>query len=239
MARQIDAAALLCRTSDRTAGAGLGAAALADALQGDRIGRSSEPHVAHWADDLKAARNCIADAGRLVRGSLAAGRFPVLTASDCTIAIGTLPEVSEEAEIVWLDAHGDFNTPSSTPSGFLGGMCLAAACGLWDAGFPAIDPGRVTLWGVRDLDPEEAEAVAAAGLRRDSDPDGPAYVHLDLDVLDPEVMSAQFPVPGGWTFEQLEQRLRRLDVIGVEVTAFEDPRPELVERLATLLRSLA
>ena len=49
----------------------------------------------------------------------------------------TLPTVLRhvpEARVVWLDAHGDFNTPATTPSGFLGGMCLAAACGRWDAG---------------------------------------------------------------------------------------------------------
>ena len=40
-----------------------------------------------------------------------------------------------DVRVLWLDAHGDFNTPETTPSGFLGGMCLAAACGRWDAGF--------------------------------------------------------------------------------------------------------
>ena len=48
-----------------------------------------------------------------------------------------------DVHVLWLDAHGDFNTPETTPSGFLGGMCLAAACGRWDSGFePALEPAR-------------------------------------------------------------------------------------------------
>ena len=58
-----------------------------------------------------------------------AGAQPVLTASDCSICIATLPEVvlhEPDVHVAWIDAHGDFNTPETTPSGFLGGMCLAA-----------------------------------------------------------------------------------------------------------------
>ena len=67
---------------------------------------------------------------------------------------------------LWIDAHGDFNTPETTPSGFLGGMCLAAACGRWDAGWPdTIDPASVSFLGVRDLDPGEREEVAARRRR--------------------------------------------------------------------------
>ena len=69
---------------------------------------------------------------------LAAGRFPLLTASDCSICMTTFQAVVRHApdvHVLWLDAHADSNTPDTTPSGFLGGMCLAAACGHWDAGF--------------------------------------------------------------------------------------------------------
>src|SRR3712207_9452169 len=82
----------------------------------------------------------------------------------------TLPAVLRHrpgAHVLWLDAHGDFNTPETTPSGFLGGMCLAAACGVWDDGLgaaPAADPARVVMCGVRDLDPGERALVDERGV---------------------------------------------------------------------------
>ena len=60
----------------------------------------------------------------------------MLLAADCSMSMTTLPTAlrhQPEARVLWLDAHGDFNTPDTTPSGYLGGMCLAAA-GEWDAG---------------------------------------------------------------------------------------------------------
>ena len=101
--------------------------------------------------------------------------------------------------MLWLDAHGDFNTPETTPSGFLGGMCLAAACGRWDAGWPeTIDPAAVLILGVRDLDPGEREDVAAARRARPAcRREGPVYVHLDLDVLDPTSCPSSSRCPAG------------------------------------------
>ena len=70
-----------------------------------------------------------------------------------------------DVHVLWLDAHGDFNTPDTTPSAFLGGMCLAAACGRWDAGFePSLEPARVLMCGVRDLDAGERVLVETAGV---------------------------------------------------------------------------
>ena len=133
-----------------------------------------------------------------------------------------------DVHVAWIDAHGDFNTPATTPSGFLGGMCLAAACGRWEAdGWPGtLDPARVHLLGVRDLDPGEEREVEAAGLSAEI-PDGvPLYVHLDTDVLDPSVMAAQFAVPDGWDARRLQGQLAELAagcrIVGVEITALED-----------------
>jgi len=134
--------------------------------------------------------------------------------------------------VVWLDAHGDSNTPETTPSGFLGGMCLGASVGLWDSGFaPALDPERVYGVGIRDLD-EGEWAPQPLG----DDRSGPFYVHLDLDVLDPSIMPAQFAVPGGLGLEELRGVLASLEnVVGVEVTAFEGGS---VEDMASLVREL-
>jgi arginase family enzyme len=108
-------------------------------------------------------------------------------------------------------------------------MCLAAACGRWDAGGGdgTVDPRRVHLLGVRDLDPGEAAEVEAAGVSAEV-PDGvPVYVHLDADVLDPSVHASQFPVPEGWSAARLRAQLAELaascSIVGVEVTAVEDP----------------
>ena len=119
--------------------------------------------------------------------------------------------------------------PETTPSGFLGGMCLGAACGRWDAGWPeTIDPRDVWFLGVRDLDPGEKVEVEAAGVRSGVPSDGPVYVHLDLDALDPSVLPTQFPVPGGMQADEVRSVLAGLvddgRLVGLEVTAFEQPR---------------
>jgi arginase len=163
----------------------------------------------------------------------------VITASDCAICIGTFPAVvarERGVRFLWLDAHGDFNTPETTASGYLGGMALAAACGVWDAsGGETVDPARVHLVGVRDLDEDEREVVARAGVRMGVPAYGPVYVHLDCDVLDPSVHRSQFPVPGGMNLEGLGGLLAGLGdrVIGIEVTALEDAA--LVPAIAELL----
>ena len=62
--------------------------------------------------------------------------------------------------MLWLDAHGDYNTPETSGSGYLGGMCLAGACGEWDAGLgDTIAAERLVLAGVRDLDAGERELL--------------------------------------------------------------------------------
>jgi arginase len=236
------------RTSDRTAGAGAGAEALATALGGTVVGEPGVPAVRDWSEDLPAARPVLEAAAAAVRSAFDAGALPVLTASDCTICIATLPEVvlrEPDVHVAWLDAHGDFNTPATSQSGFLGGMCLAAACGRWDAeGWPGtLAPERVHLLGVRDLDPPEEVEVEAAGLSAEIPEGVPLYVHLDTDVLDPSVMAAQFPVPDGWDGRRLRAQLAELAagcrIVGVEITALEDTAavPVVVEAIAPLLDS--
>jgi arginase family enzyme len=140
----------------------------------------------------------------------------------------TVARRSPGVRFLWIDAHGDFNTPATTPSGFLGGMCLGAACGRWDAGWPdTIDPRDVWFLGVRDLDPGEKVEVEAAGVHSGVPPEGPVYVHLDLDALDPAVLPPQFPVPGGMQADEVRSVLAGLvaggRLVGLEVTAFEAP----------------
>ncbi len=243
MDRPLSVTALRCRTSDRTAGGARGAEALALALDpgAKLVGTPGEPRVSSWEEDLRDSHGCLLEAGGQVEDMLAAGRFPVLTSSDCSICMTTFQAVVRHepgVRVLWLDAHGDFNTPKTTPSGFLGGMCLAAACGRWDAGWPeTIDPATVHFLGVRDLDPGERQEVERAGVGTGVPATGMVYVHLDCDGLDPEEMPVQFPVLGGLTAAEVSGVLASLvaegRLVGLEVTALEDP--ENVDVIAGVL----
>jgi arginase len=224
-------------------GGGAGAQALGRAL-GERlgvepriVGSPGDPRPARFDDDLRDSRGCILEAGGQVEDALARGAFPVLLASDCSICLTTFAAVDRHvpgAWFVWLDAHGDFNTPDTTPSDFLGGMCLAAACGRWDAGLDVapVDPARVVMCGVRDLDSGERAELDFAGIGVLGASELPdrlrgerVYLHLDLDVLDPDVVPSQFPAPRGMSANGLRTLLTELagaaQVVGVEITALE------------------
>jgi arginase len=254
--RPLSVAALRCRTSDRTPGGARGAEALALALDPDArmVGSFGEPRIASYEDDLRDSHGCLLEAGGQVEDMLGDGRFPVLTASDCSICMTTFQSVvrfAPDVRVLWLDAHGDFNTPKTTPSAFLGGMCLAAACGRWDAGFaPSIESDRVVMCGVRDLDAGERVEVERAGVGvappaelADRLAGERVYVHLDLDVLDPDVLPSQFAVPGGLSETGLRALLaevkRECEIVGAEVTAFEAPAdPEERARRTALVASI-
>src|SRR2546421_1506484 len=161
--RALTPVAMLCRISERAPHA---TRALAEAF-GDQprfIGSEQEAITRSWDEDLREGRGCLLEAGGQVDDALADGRFPLLFAADCAIALTTLAAVRRhrpDTRVLWLDAHGDFNTPDRTQSGFLGGMALAGAVGEWNAGlgvepFPA---ERVVLAGVRDLHPPQPEAA--------------------------------------------------------------------------------
>jgi arginase len=251
---------LRCRTSDRTTGAGRGAEMLAP-LVGDAlgveprvIGTPGEPRAAGYDQDLRDSRGCLLEAGGQVDDALSGGNVPVILAGDCSISLTTLPAALRnrpEAHILWLDAHGDYNTPDTSASGFLGGMCLAGACGEWDAGLAdPVPPERVVLAGVRDLDNGErrlleqspATVIGASTVEtlvavKNALDGAPAFVHLDLDVLDPEHFPAQFPAPGGLhpdkLYDLLDSVTEDCELIGLEVTAFEAPEAEQ-ERVAAV-----
>ena len=256
---------LLCRTSDRTPGGSRGAEALArlvatqtgtDAVM---VGSFGDAGPRDWSDDLRESRGCILEAGGQVEDALGEGRVPLLFASDCSICLTTLPTALRErpdARVLWLDAHGDFNSPDTSPSGFLGGMCLAGACGLWDAGLAGtIDPERVVICGARDIDPGEKRLLDAAGVTMVAASEAavaqvrmalggaPVYIHLDVDVIDPDDMPAQFPAPGGFAPDALRSLLEAVlgecELVGAEVTALEerDYAPVALDVLTPLLEA--
>ena len=246
------------RTSDRSADGVRGAQALGEELAArlgvpaELVGEAGTPRDGRWEDDLRDGREAIAAAGSALDAALDAGAFPILLASDCTICMGALPVLARRepaTRIVWLDAHGDFNTPATTASGFLGGMCLSAACGRWDGGFGAgVDPSRVVFSDGRDLDAGERDEMQAAGLAIVAPADVPravrgerVFLHLDFDVLDPSEMPFSFPAAGGLSLPELAAMLEQLagaaEIAGLELTSIAAPHsaPRLADALAPLL----
>lgn len=152
---------------------------------------------------------------QLVAQASRAGERPVSIAGDCCAPIGVLTGLQSAGihpTLVWLDAHGDFNTPETSPSGFIGGMPLAMMVGRGDqtltraAGLTAQPEAEVFLADGRDLDPGEAAALRESAVHhvaRLSDlpqriPASPLYIHLDVDVLSPsDAPAVSYPAPGG------------------------------------------
>lgn len=249
---------ILCRTSDRTVLGSQGAEALARALS-KRVGVRPTLHGTpgqvrdgYWEQDLAEAQDCLRDTKDGLERVLSEHGFPVLVACDCTLALATLPALARarpDAWVLWIDAHGDFNSPDTTTSGYLAGMALAGACGIWETGMGiGPHPSRVVLCGARALDPDERNLLDASAVRRVPPERAgalvrgkPLYVHLDLDVLDPSVLpGSAFPVPGGLGEDQLTALLREVaegaEVVGCEICALT--APELAGRMAELVTPL-
>jgi arginase len=167
------------------------------------------------------------------REAMAAGT-PVVLMSECTLVPPVLAAVREEhpgVALVWIDAHGDLNTPDTTPSGFLGGMPFAQLLGWcfddWrrQAGLePPLPEERAVLVGGRDLDPGERASVDRSQLHESDDAAGalaalppgiPLYVHVDTDVLDPTLTpDAGYPAPGGWDVARMRAEMAVLAASG-------------------------
>jgi arginase len=149
---------------------------------------------------------------------------PVVLGGCCCAHVGAVTGLAARPGrlgVVWLDAHGDLNTPETSPSGDAWGMPLRM---LLDAGVVA--PGDVALVGARNLDPGELEHLAGSGIddsleRALAGVDG-VYVALDLDVLDPGDAAMFMPEPAGLRVEDVERLLREVatttSVVGAGVT---------------------
>lgn len=157
-----------------------------------------------------------------VKRTIEAGKRPVNIAGDCCTSIGVLAGLQKagiDPTVVWFDAHGDFNTWETTPSGFFGGMPLAMLVGRGEqtmcnaVNLRTLPEKQVILTDARELDPGEAELLktsrvnhlpAVDSLLEFPLADNPFYIHFDTDVLSPDVAPAQnFPAPGGASFSEL------------------------------------
>ena len=168
--------------------------------------------------------------------------------------------VGDRLAVVWFDAHGDLNSPASSPSGAFAGMALRAVIDdlPLPSGGPIVPAERVILAGARELDDAEETAAMDAGVLRLSveDLDGPErladavaatgatalYIHVDLDVLDPAVISGVgLPVPFGLSLDALLRSIAaaraRVPLVGASIAGFAPASPAAaVDDLGTILR---
>ncbi|MCX6081680.1 MAG: arginase [Chloroflexi bacterium] len=181
---------------------------------------------------------CIVPMARRTAGAVATsmqqGHFPLVIGGDHSIALGSIRGAAKHKKmgVIWIDAHADFNTAETTPSGNIHGMPLAALCGLgdprltrlWDENIPVLDPRRVAVIGARDLDEGEKKNLHEAGVlvmgmeQIDrigmfhamekalalvmQDVDG-IYLSFDVDSLDPRhAPGVGTPVAGGLTYRE-------------------------------------
>lgn len=182
--------------------------------------------------------DCIIPMGRRVAGAVATSiqgrRFPLVLGGDHSLSVGSIRGAArgKKLGVIWVDAHADFNTAETTPSGNIHGMPLAALCGLgdtrlvslWEETQPVLDPKRVAIIGARDLDPGEKLNLRDAGIMVQSmeqidrigmlaaleivieqvsqDVDG-IYLSFDMDALDPRhAPGVGTPVAGGLTYRE-------------------------------------
>jgi arginase len=186
---------------------------------------------------------------QIVAAQVKKGERPVSVAGDCctTIAVlGGLQRAGLNPTLVWLDAHGDFNTWQTTPSNFLGGMPLAMLVGRGDQtlmdglGVIPLPEEQVILTDARDLDPGEKEALKRSAVNHLVDvvsllnypfPDRPIYVHFDTDLINPkEAPAMNYKAAGGPSVTMLRHVFRHLAGTGrVVCVSFSSWNPQLDE----------
>jgi arginase family enzyme len=168
---------------------------------------------------------------------------PLVLGGCCCSHIGVVEGLASRHErlgVVWLDAHGDLNTPASSPSGNEWGMPLRM---LIDGGAIAADD--VALVGARSLDPPEVDFIASAGIHDNAEAVlervDKVYVALDCDIFEPGQLAVFMPEPGGPTVAQVEKLLCSLRdrgvVVGAGLTGLA-PDPANVEPLERLCTAL-
>ncbi|MCW1971025.1 MAG: arginase [Anaerolineae bacterium] len=187
---------------------------------------------------LKPLAAFFTELGNKVASVVSEGTFPIILGGDHSIALGSIngsalmnTATPRKLGVLWIDAHGDFNTADTTPSGNIHGMPLAALTGRGHPALthlmgksPVLSPDNVVLVGVRDLDREErrlmrearvhvftmhdidrrgmAEVMMDAIMLAGQDVDG-IHTSFDMDVLDPnEVPGVGTPVPGGISYRE-------------------------------------
>ena len=250
---RVDLVTVPYRYDERGEGLGAGPDALLGAGLPDQLRAAgidiTGPHEAHLDPALQEkGRTALnigrlgADTARLVATARRNGDAVLVLAGDDTAAIGVVSGLEQAAGagvaigVVWVDAHGDFNTPETSFSGILAGMPVAIMAGLagplWREAAGLATPvatGNIVLAGVRELDEKEEELIRTTEMRVvpatelcDGDDFAQAidrlagrcallYLHVDLDVLDPRfVPSASTPSANGLSVDELVEAMTKV-----------------------------
>lgn len=212
-----------------------------DVSPAESISKDNEKH--RYLPEIAKVSQQLADR---VEAALQENAIPVILGGDHSIAIGSVAGVSsfyrkqgQSIGIIWLDAHADFNTPETTPSGNIHGMPLAAILGYGApelthiSGFaPKVHPENVVLLGIRSVDPEERELLRQAGFRTitmsELDERGMGsvineaieiasrgtagfHITMDMDFIDPlYAPGVGTPVPGGATYRESHLAMEKM-----------------------------
>jgi arginase len=223
------------------------------------------PVAEHGSDTVDGIANrAVLLANRAEQRAALGGRGRVLTVGgDCGVELEPIRACRERYGhtfgVAWFDAHGDLNTPATSPSGAFHGMVLRSVLGDGDPEFaasPRIGGGRATLLGTRALDDAEWPEVwrmvvrhlpvhaarrpvmaSSAVLEMDSDE---VYLHVDLDVLEPgEFDGACYPEPNGLRVAELVGAIRAIaavtPVVGAGITECATDDPDALRVLTPLL----
>jgi arginase len=212
------------------AGADKVVAAQADGVKVERVDRGGS-----FRDSGNASLIVCKQLAEVVRKTVQAGGFPLILSGGCDVSKGILSGFDHsQCGIVWFDAHGDFNTPETTVSGYLAGMSLAILTGHCCQNYwaqignsaPVADSATLLL-GVRDLDRAEAELLGRTlvhlvkwsegrpqsdirvGLDKLRQTVAEVYLHIDIDSMDPKFApGVPFdPVPGGISLAEMEDAI--------------------------------
>lgn len=221
-----------------------------------------ENKKARYLDEVRAVNEQLASS---VSKIVEEGRFPLVLGGDHSIAIGTIAGIANHNKnfgVIWFDAHGDLNTPETSPSGNIHGMPLAASLGYGHPdlinimGFsPKIKPQNVVIIGARDLDKGERELIRKLGIKvytmHEIDRMGMAnvmeetigylrhtdgiHLSLDLDGLDPnDAPGVGTPVTGGITYREGHLAMEMLADTNLLISAeFVEVNPILDHRNQT------
>lgn len=182
------------------------------------------------------------------------GFRPISIAGDCCSSMGLLAGLQRagiKPDILWLDAHGDFNTTETSPTQFLGGMPLAMIAGLGDqtlvnaVGLEPIPVSKITLSDARNLDPGESELLKKMNIRHlshltdlmnDSFPARPVYLHFDTDLLDPkDAPVLYYPESDGPALKEITEILhfisQRLNIVAITMVTCWNPKRDEFDQM--------
>jgi len=212
-----------------------------------------------WDAALQESRETFQAIGTNLNRIYAAQRSPIFITPRCASAIASLPVViaqHPDVVVLYFDAHGDLNTPESSTSGNLGGMPLTAVLGEWDSGYGSgLKVGNLLHIGGRDFDPAEEDFIEKFEVNTISKDEiegdltrlrthisaRPVFVHLDTDVFDPSVATADYSVADGllsWHVAKIvDIVLAESSIVGLEITEFAPRNNEERETTYTTIFS--